>query len=147
MLKFRVLAGAITHHSRAMHPLLPSRPLSPWIWGRGVAALLVMTSVLAASAGVATSLSFFAGGMALGLGVMVAKWIALRERAPSASAAALGLGLGVMAKWLVVGVLLLLAMRWPGAVPLWVLVGLVTSQVIQVLVVLTYKRQRVGNGE
>lgn len=147
MLKSRVLAGASTHHSRAMHPLLPSRSLSPLVWWRGVAVLLVLASALAASAGAAASLSFLAGGMALVLGAMVAERIALRERAPSASAAAFGLGLGVVAKWLVVGLLLVLAMRWPGAAPLWVLIGLVASQVIQVLVVLTDKRRRVGNGE
>jgi hypothetical protein len=99
------------------------------------------------AAGWAPAFSFLAGALALMVGAAAAARVALRARAPSASAAALGLGLGVAAKWLVVGVLLVLAMRWPGVAPLWVLFGLVTSQVVQVLVVLTFKRRRVGNGE
>ncbi|WP_028770646.1 ATP synthase subunit I [Silanimonas lenta] len=121
--------------------------LSSRIWWRAIVVLAAGALLPGALSGPAAALSFLAGGLALLLGTLVSGRIALRGVAPSAGAAALGLGLGVVAKWVLVGALLLLAIRWPGAHPLWVLAGLLAGQVAMVLVVLTFKRRRVGDGK
>ena len=74
-------------------------------------------------------------------GFWVAARCALGAAAPSGSTALLGVIGGSVLKWLVVAAILALSMAAPDARALWVVVGLVFTQLMLFVVVLTSKRQ------